>query len=374
MATPRAQINLAVEGAAEGRRKIESVGDALRRINDQSLQRLSSQIGGLNERISGLQSTFGNITSYAIAGVSLAAFGSKINGVLDSLGQLDDLAQKSGASVEQLSQIQKVAKAFGVDFGTVDSAVVKLARGLTTIDEKGSKTQKALNAIGVSARDSAGKLRDPSKVMIDVAKALQDYEDGAGKAALVTDLFGKAGADLLPFFNDLAENVDRFSTVSKEAVTQASSLQDKLGLLGVRTDEIATSITAAALPALTDLADGFSDVLEAKDGLVKNGDLAEWADNLAVGLARVADVAVLIPRTLSAIWSSVKVVGADVKFLSTIADNTNPVKAAVKVAQGGNPLADIKKAAEERNAVLADANKSTMTFGTNRPINLSRRC
>lgn len=353
MATPRAQINLAVEGADEGRRRIESVADALRRVNDQSLQRLSGQIGGLNDRIAGLQSTFGNIASYSIAGVSLAAFGAKINGVLDSLGQLDDLAQKSGASVERLSQIQKVAKAFGVDFGTVDAAVVKLARGLTTIDEKSSKTQRALAAIGVSAKDSAGKLRDPSEVMVDVAKSLQQYEDGASKAALVTDLFGKSGADLLPFFNDLAENVDSFSAVSKEAAADASALQDKIGLLGTRTDEVFTAITTAALPGLTALADGFSDVLNAEDGLVNSGELSEWADDIAVGLARVADVAVLLPRLFSAVSGSVKVVAADVSVLWA----ATPANMAYKLAKGGSPLEDLKKEIAERSRVLDAANK-----------------
>ncbi|WP_312488342.1 DUF4214 domain-containing protein [Massilia timonae] len=354
MATPRALIEMVVDGAAESRRRIVTVSDALRQMNNESLQRISGQIGDLGDRYSNLQSTIGNIAGFAVAGLSLATLGAKIGQVMNSMGELDDLSQKIGTSIESLSRIQKVAQAFGVDFaGSVDPALVKLARGLTTVDEKSSKTGKALAAIGISAKDAAGDLRDPSDVMVEVAKRLQVYEDGAAKAAIVTDLFGKSGADLLPFFNDLADNVDDFSTTSAEAVAQASALQDKMGMLGVRTNEVFTSILTAALPAMTDLADGFSDVLKAEDGLVNSGEIAGWADDLAVGFARVADVAVLLPRAFSAVSSSFKVVAADL----SLAWAATPANMAAKLMSGGSPLQDIKNAAAERNAILEDANR-----------------
>ncbi|WP_312515031.1 DUF4214 domain-containing protein [Massilia sp.] len=350
----RALIEMVIDGAAESRRRVESVADVLRRMNGQSLQNLSNQVGGLNDRITGLQSTIGNVTSFAIAGVSLATLGNKVVGVLDSMGELDDLSQKIGTSVESLSRIQKVAKVFGVDFaGSVDPAMVKLARGLTTVDEKSSKTAKALAAVGVSAKDSAGNLRDPGDVMIDVAKSLQQYENDASKAALVNDLFGKSGADLMPFLNDLAESVDGFSAVTSEAVTQATGLQDKFGFLAQRTDEAFASIVAAALPAMSDLAEGFTDVIESENGLIDSGEIASWADDLAVGLARVADVAVLLPRAFSAISGSFKVVSADL----SLAWAMTPVNMARKLISGGSPLEDIKKVSAERNAILEEANR-----------------
>lgn len=220
MALPRALIELAVEGAAESQRRIDSVGDSLRRMNAESLERISGQLGSLGDRYSNLQSTIGNVAGFTVAGVSLASLAARITGVMDSMGQLDDLSQKIGSSVESLSQIQKVAKAFGADFGgTVDPALVKLARGLTTLDDKSSKTAKALSALGISANT----LSDPGQVFIEVAKSLQNYADGSGKAALANDLFEESGVKLLPFMNDLAETVDGFSTISAESVTQVAS-------------------------------------------------------------------------------------------------------------------------------------------------------
>jgi len=358
MASPRALIEMVVDGAAESRRRIETVGDALRRMNNESLQRISGQMSDLTDRYSNLQSTIGNVAGFAVAGVSLATLGSRIGDVLNSMGELDDLSQKIGTSIESLSKIQKVAKAFGVDFaGSVDPALVKFARGLTTVDDKSSKTAKALAAIGVSAKDSAGKLRDPGEVMIEVAKSLQKYQDGAGKAAVVTDLFGKSGADLLPFFNDLADTVDDFSETSGDAVAAASALQDKFGKLGVQTQEVFTDIVTAALPACTSLVEGFSDVIKEQNKLVDGKKVGEWADSLAVGFARVADVAALVPRALSAVGSSFEAVGADISVMQKMVEVGNPINAARMLLQGRSPTKELQQTIAERNRILDAANK-----------------
>lgn len=181
------------------------------------------------------------------AGAAVVAFGSQ---AVDSLAQLDDMSQKTGASVERLSQLQQTANAFGQDFGQVDDAISRLAKGMATVDSETNKTQKALSALGLSARDTSGALRDPADLLVEVANALQGYEDGAAKAALATDLFGKSGAALLPFLNDLSENVDRFKGVSAEAAAQAAQFQDRLNALKAEFQTLAQSITADALPVL----------------------------------------------------------------------------------------------------------------------------
>jgi hypothetical protein len=355
MALPRALIELAVQGATESQRRIESVSDALRRMNGESLDRISGQMNSLGDRYSNLQSTFGKVAGFAVAGVSLASLATRITGIMDSMAELDDLSQKIGTSVERLSQIQKVAAAFGADFaGSIDPALVKLAKGLTTVDEKSSKTGKALAALGISANT----LSDPGEIMVEVAKSLQQYEDGSAKAAIVNDLFGKSAADLLPFLNDLSQTVDGFSTISAESVTQVAELQDQFGMLGVRTSEAFEAVTAAALPALSGLAKGFADAIEAKDGLIDGGEIAEWASMAAMGIARVADVGLLAVRTFSAISSSVQVVAADLKVLWT----ASPARMAYSAANGGSPLEELKKTVAERNQVLDDANKKLSDF------------
>jgi hypothetical protein len=288
--------------------------------------------------------------------VTVGAAVDSLNRAIDSMAQLDDLTQKTGSSVENLSRLQQVAGAFGHDFGNVDSALSKLSKGMAAVDDDTNKTNKALRALGVSAKDSAGKLRDPSEVFMEAAKRLATYKDGAAKAALVTDLLGKSGADLLPYMNDVAESVDKFQGVSAEAAANAAQFQDQLGMTRAKFEVLVAQVVSGALPAMNDLLEAFSDTAGEANGLA-DSKVTDWADDLAVGLARVVDVAQLIPRLLSAVGGSFKVVGADIGLALEVMANANPINAARKLAQGGDPVADLRKALKERNDVLEAANK-----------------
>lgn len=288
--------------------------------------------------------------------LSVSAVIEQMNRSIDSLAGLDDMAQKTGSAVENLSRLQQVASAFGADFSSVDGALVKLAKGMATVDSETSKTHKALRTLGVSAKTAAGELRDPSEVMVDVAKRLQDYEDGAAKAALMNDVFGKSGADLLPYMNDVAESIDKFTGASAQAAAEAARYQDQIGLLRVKYEAFSREIVSAALPAMNDLLGAFTDMVESEKGLDGSA-AADWADNLAVGVARVIDVAKLLPSIFSAVAGSFRAVYADIEFGAKAVFNLTPAVMAVKLARGGSPLKDLKDALAERNRILEDANQ-----------------
>jgi len=295
-------------------------------------------------------------TVLGFIGVALTfdALVGEVNRAVDGLARLDDMIQKTGASAEMLSKLGKVADFTGTDIGTVDGMIVKLAKNMTTADEKGSKFAKAMSALGLSI-DGIEK-RDPAQQFVDIANALQDYEDGAGKAAIMTDLINKSAAEMLPYMNDVAESLNDFTGETAEAAAAAAKYQDDLGRMKVKYDEVATSIVKDALPAMTDFVGGISDGI--KESRTLTGvSIDSWADDTAVGLARVVDVAVLLPRILSTIGGSFKAVGADIVFMATAAVNANPQAIARSLAKGINPIDTIRDALEERNAVVDESNR-----------------
>lgn len=179
---------------------------------------------------------------------------------IDQLAALDDAAQKTGASVENLSKIQQSTMAFNHNFGDVETAISRLAKGMATVDDESNKTNKALAALGISAKDAGGNLRDPSEVMIDIAKRLQDFQDGAAKTALVTDLFGKSGANLLPVLNDIADSVDGFTGATKESAAEAAAFQDNLSKLSGQFKKLAQDVVSDALPVLNNFLTMIQDI------------------------------------------------------------------------------------------------------------------
>ncbi|WP_287497169.1 hypothetical protein [Pandoraea sp. CB10b_02] len=187
---------------------------------------------------------------------------------IDQLAALDDAAQKTGSSVENLSKIQQSTMSYGHSFDEVESAISKLAKGMATVDDESNKTNKALAALGVSARDAGGNLRDPAQVLIDISKSLQNYQDGAAKTALVTDLFGKSGANLLPVLNDMAESVDGFTGASKEAAANAAAFQDNLNRLTAQFKVLVQEVISNVLPTLNTLLGQLQDGIKSSGGFL----------------------------------------------------------------------------------------------------------
>lgn len=191
--------------------------------------------------------------------LAVGAIVNGLNKVYDSLAELDDMAQKTGASIEKLSVLQKVANATSTEFGRVDDAIVKLAKGMATADSETNKTQAALKALGVSSKDVTGKLRDPAQVLIDISASLQRYQDGASKTAVINDLLGKSGAQLLPYLNDINQYASRFTAESTRSAQAAAQLGDTIGFLKQRVSDAFTSFAVQLLPALQNVASAMDD-------------------------------------------------------------------------------------------------------------------
>lgn len=254
---------------------------------------------------SGVGASLASVAKYAIgaagAYISVSAALGQFSQSINDLAGLDDLSQKTGSSVESLSRLQEVARTFSHDFGQVDSAVSKLARGMTTLDEDGSKARKALAALGVSAADASGKLRDPSEVLVDVSKKLQDYADGAGKTALANDLLGKSGADLLPYLNDLAENYDKLSGASAEAARQAAAFQDQLGILRATSSRLFQSVASDLVPSMNALLTAINDNIRAADELNRSKGVKTWAESAAESTGFLIDKFLYAKNVMAAI-------------------------------------------------------------------------
>jgi hypothetical protein len=295
--------------------RVVITGDANQAVSE--FQRLLAAATGSLQNISALGGTATKVMAgiagtVAAAGAAYLSFSGIISGVNDSierLAQLDDSAQKTGSSiVESLSKLQKVAMMTNVEFGNVDKAVFNLAKTLGAVGEESDAVRKALADLGISAKDIQGE--DTAATFIRISKSLQNYEDGAGKSAVMNKLFKKSAEELLPFMNDVAESVDQFSGRSSQAAAQASGFQDAMGLMKVRTAEMYDMLTDSLLPSLAVFtgrlldSDGVISRLSGRiDALGKSGELRKWAENIAAGVGYVVSAIVPAVKVASAYFA-----------------------------------------------------------------------
>lgn len=204
-------------------------------------------------------------SGFAIGAAGVVASFASIDSVItrtksqiDILASLDDAAQKTGSRIEDLSRIEQVARNFGDDFSIVEAGLSRLAKGLATFDDGSNDTIRALNSIGVSSKDASGNLRTAGDIYIDVAKKLQDFEDGANKTAVANALFGKSGADLLPIINNLAQGIDNARGVTERETSQADQLNNMLAASRTRVDQLFQGMAIDLLPTLINIGNAIS--------------------------------------------------------------------------------------------------------------------
>lgn len=150
-------------------------------------------------------------------GVALAA--SKVSEwAKDSMTAFSDVGKSSltlqryiGGSVEDASRLGHAFRMSGVDIDTAGKGITILSKHLAAGD-------KAALSLGISFKDSTGKVKPMAEMLPQIAEKFKTMPAGAEKTALAVSLFGKAGAkDMLPFLNKGADGI-------KELMKQSDAL------------------------------------------------------------------------------------------------------------------------------------------------------
>src|SRR3990167_1711130 len=130
-------------------------------------------------------------------GLGVAAILNFSKSVVSAAAALDDMSEKTGATVEELSRLEQVARIGGHQMETVEMSLVRLSKAINGTEEDSKGAGKALAALGLSA--DTLRNQDTAVAMRAIAIELNKFADGSGKTALAMDLLGKSGAQALPF-------------------------------------------------------------------------------------------------------------------------------------------------------------------------------
>ncbi|RWE72922.1 MAG: phage tail tape measure protein, partial [Mesorhizobium sp.] len=165
----------------------------------------------------------------------------------------------------------------------LDDSGVKVTRFGGAIKKAADGTKQAgtvFDRLGVKIRDANGNLRSNEAILLDVADAFARMPDSALKSALAIELFGKAGAELLPFLNqaragilDLGKQAEQLGIVlTKDQANIGDALGDSLDSLSKAARGARLQLGLIFAPGLTALANGFADIIASnRDVLIQFG-------------------------------------------------------------------------------------------------------
>lgn len=248
---------------------------------ESELKRITSVADGVSSRLTDAFKGIGLAMAGLGAGVGLATLKDKFDQAIASAAGLKEMADKTGASVENLSGLGAVAKITATDMGLVEQAMNKLSKGLHASDEDAKGVGKALDFLGLKMKDLRGK--DSAENLKLVADKMAELEDGTGKVALAMALFGKGGASMLAFMKDLAASGElQIKTTEAQAVA-AKNFEEDLRRLAVTKEALYKVVSLELAPAfdtfvraLIGARNETNGMLQTGKDLAADGSIREW--------------------------------------------------------------------------------------------------
>jgi len=194
-----------------------SLGSVVYQItsSDETKPGIDSAVAGAGK----LDQKWGDIatTGLGVAGVAIgvgAAMWGTASRAADFADRLDDLSRTTGMSTDELQEMRYIAGDVGADFDGIATAAEMMTKniGMGTPASK-----KALEELGVSVTDAAGKVRPTADIFRDVVDALGRVEDPMQRAALAAELFGKQYKPVLEMVGTSAEKWDDLAQAAHDA-------------------------------------------------------------------------------------------------------------------------------------------------------------
>lgn len=253
---------------------------------------------GIVDAASAKMSAAANMAKGALAGIAagftVAAFAGVIKGAIDSAAKLHDLAIQSSTTVEALSGLAAVGKFSDQTADSIAGAMNKLTRSLASTTEESKGAGLAIQALGLSV-DQFKRMR-PEDQMQAVAKALDGFADSADKSAVMMALYGKEGANMLPFMQDLAVAGDLAAKVTTEQAAAADNLSDNWLRLQTSGEAWKKELALGMIPtldqavqALLGVTNGSGGLREEIKRLAADGSIAAWTRQAITGASYVID-------------------------------------------------------------------------------------
>lgn len=179
----------------------------------------------------------------------------------DMGSDLVDMSQRTGVSVDALSELGFAAEQSGSDLATLEGSLRKMQKFLVTAAEGSKGAKQALGRLGLTIAD-LGRL-SPEDQFTLIADRLHGIVDPALRMAIAMQVFGKAGTKLLPLLQNGARGIEELRqrardlglTMSTEDAQAAEAFGDTLDTLWKVLRRATFAIGSALEPMLSSLAE-----------------------------------------------------------------------------------------------------------------------
>jgi hypothetical protein len=198
----------------------------------------------------------------------LVAFGAKsVMAFQEGALAAGKFSDASGLAVEDASRWQEVASDLGVSADTFAAGFVRLEKAIAS-------NGPAVKSLGLEVVKTANGQADMNATMLDAIDRLGAIENPAERAKAATELFGRGFADMAEIVLGDADEIEkRLGEVSdaqvfdRDEVKKARELRDSLDNVQDKFAALSLELGGTLAPAISDVADSLSDLVETADAV-----------------------------------------------------------------------------------------------------------
>lgn len=201
---------------------------------------------------------------------AVVGFAAAIRRSIGDIDAFNDLKDATGASIEAISALDRVARETGGTFDQVSSILTKFNQALKDVD-----SNKRIGAVFKALNLDVAELKrlDPAEALRRTAVALSTFADDGGKARAVQELFGRSVREIAPLLKDLSEKTSLVASTTTEAAAEAEKLGKNLSRLRANIEDVSRSLAGRLAPVL-------NQVIEDVSNFRSNAGLASLASDV----------------------------------------------------------------------------------------------
>jgi hypothetical protein len=245
-----------------GRLEIEMAANIARLQQD--MQQAKGVVTGAMAEMNRAVGIFKDTIAALGVGLSIGGFVAWARHAIDTADEIGKLSQKTGIAVGELSKLRYAAELSGVGTAELAKAVKTLSGQMVEAGDTSSKASRVFQAMGIDTKGG------PTVVLEKLATVFQGLQDDEVKTTLATQLFGKAGMDLIPLLNQGKDGIQKLKdeaqrlgiVLNEETSKSAEQFNDNLRAVKAASEGAAINLFNNLAPSLTRISEAMKEAAQ----------------------------------------------------------------------------------------------------------------
>lgn len=269
---------------------------------------------------------------FAFASIfSVYAIAKWTKSTIQAIDTLEDLAMASGMTMKEFGGLAYAAQSADVSMEKLQVATKTLSAYMLDAEMVGGSYRRYFDAMGITIKDTSGKLRSAYDVMLDISDIFAKMEDGAEKTALATRMMGRSGSMLIPVLNKgreelqalMKEYVKFGAYVAPEVAAKVDLVKENFLKLKSSMQSISWNVMSGLSESLAKITSAFLELRTEGDSFIKIGEKIGWVlEKLMKSAFGLSGAFELLGMNLGAgmaiVWTAIKEGGKGVQEMESL--------------------------------------------------------